>query len=83
MKIALMALAVGLCALTGCVRRYVVSQTNGVKVYTTSKPKMSHGYYVFKDGAGKKVAVPSGDVLQIQPASMENEPGGQFLPTNR
>jgi len=82
MKKVSLVLAVGVFALAGCARHYAVSMNNGVKVYTKSKPKLEHGYYVFKDGSGKKVAVAAGDVLQIQPASMEGKSGGNFLPSN-
>lgn len=83
MKRLLLTLALGSCLFTGCARHYVVSKPNGVKIYTTSKPKLVHGYYVFKDGSGKQVAVAQGDVLQIVPRSMANEPSSQFLPTDR
>ncbi len=74
---------IGSMALTGCVRRYAVTMNNGLLIYTTSKPKLVHGNYVFKDGSGKEISVSQGQVTQIQPASMAKESNSQFLPSGR
>src|SRR5678815_6026297 len=39
----------GLVLLTGCASHYVITLNNGGRISTTSKPKLVHGAYVFKD----------------------------------
>jgi hypothetical protein len=66
--------------LTGCARQYVMKLGNGTKIVTASKPKLSHGYYVYKDAAGNLNRVSEGRVVEIQPASMAEEDKNRFAP---
>jgi len=66
--------------LTGCARQYVMKLGNGTKILTASKPKLSHGYYVFKDAAGNVNRISEGRVIEIQPASMAAEDRNRFAP---
>lgn len=76
------ALILLICAtgLTGCARQYVMKLGNGTKILTASKPKLSHGYYVFKDAAGNVNRISEGRVVEIQPTSMAEEDKNRFAP---
>jgi hypothetical protein len=70
-----------LAGLTGCAHQYVIKLSNGTKVTTASKPKLKHGYYVYKDAAGNEAKpIPQGRVVEIEPASMAEEEKDQFKP---
>ena len=48
-----------------------------------SKPKLEHGFYHFKDAAGKDVYVPEGRVQEIGPSSMIQDPKSSFKPPKK
>ena len=79
----LLVLLLSMAALTGCARHYAITLHNGQRVYTSSKPKLVHGYYVFKDGRGKETEFSQGDVIQIEPASDVSGQKLEFLPSSR
>ncbi|MBI3852148.1 MAG: YgdI/YgdR family lipoprotein [Verrucomicrobia bacterium] len=74
-----------LCAalLTGCARHYNLKLANGSIITTATKPRLEHGSYHFKDGAGKDVYIPASRVREIAPASMSKESEPQFKPASR
>jgi hypothetical protein len=64
--------------MAGCAQSYVMKMQNGTRITTSSKPKMEHGYYVFKDSSGRKMQIPAGKVREIEPSSMAQEEKPQF-----
>src|SRR5437868_2948296 len=64
--------------LGGCAHPYVLKMQNGTRVTSISKPKLDHGYYVFKDNQGRERRVPAGRVREMEPASMAEEEKPQF-----
>ena len=68
-KLALIPL-LGVLALSGCVRHYIITLNNGMQLDTRSKPKLDNGAYYFKDARGDDKHVPAGSVHEITPASM-------------
>ena len=69
--------------LCGCASSYVVRLNNGLRITTASKPKLQHGYYVFKDAKGNVQQIPQGRVMEIAPASMAEEADTQFKPPSK
>ena len=64
--------------LTGCVRNYTITLSNGTQLGAQGKPVFKNGAYYFKDAAGKETSVAAGRVSQIEPAVMaskSNKPG--------
>lgn len=61
-----------LCVLTlgGCARHYTITLNSGNRITTQGKPKLEHGYYVYKDIKGKPGAVPMGRVREVAPSNM-------------
>ena len=59
--------------LCGCASNYVVKLNNGLRITTASKPKLQHGFYVFKDAKGNVQQVPQARVIEIAPASMAED----------
>ena len=80
MKTRVVILAVGLVALCGCVRHYVMTLNNGSRIDTNGKPKLHGGAYVYKDALGREMSVPVGRVREIAPASMSQQDKGGFTP---
>ena len=77
MKNKALPLLIGLIALTGCARHYVLKLNNGAEITTDTKPKLKEGVYYFKDAKGEEHYVPVSRVRQVAPASMaerENKP---------
>jgi len=60
------------CALvfTGCARNYTITLSSGSRITTKGKPKLQHGYYVYKDYQGKPGSVPAGRVREVSPSNM-------------
>ena len=80
MKSAVLVLSAGLAALCGCAHNYVIKMDNGKQITTANKPKLQHGQYVFKDGAGRLQYVSQGRVREIAPASMAGDDKPKFNP---
>ncbi len=53
--------------ITGCARHYDVLLSNGLRVTTSSKPKLKDGYYAFKDAKGQEIQVSAARVNLIEP----------------
>jgi Bacterial protein of unknown function (DUF903) len=70
MKKATLPLLIGLIALTGCARHYVMKLSNGSEITTATKPRLKEGIYHFKDAKGEEHFVPTGRVREIAPASV-------------
>jgi hypothetical protein len=70
MKKAALPLIIGLVALTGCARHYVLRLTNGSEITTATKPRLKEGIYHFKDAKGEEHFVPVARVREVAPASM-------------
>jgi hypothetical protein len=80
MKKLVLALLVGMLALTGCARHYVMKLSNGTRVTTASKPKFKDGAYYYKNALGQEQTVPAGRVSEIEPASMAEKEKSPFIP---
>ena len=65
--------------LSGCTHQYVMKMSNGTKVTTVGKPKLEKGFYVYKDAHGDKHAMAQGRVIEIEPASMEQDEKSKFM----
>src|SRR3974390_2990782 len=59
--------------LAGCAHNYVITLNTGVRVNTTSKPRLVEGKYYFTDANGREIALPAGRVREIAPASMAKD----------
>jgi hypothetical protein len=82
MKIAMfLILSTGLVLLSGCARSYVMKMSDGRQIHTASKPKLQHGYYVFKDSKGQPVYIPQSRVREIAPASRSTKVHEPFMPS--
>ena len=71
-------LAIAFLLTAGCASSYVLKMQNGTRITTQNKPKLEHGYYVFKDVQGRPSRVPAGRVRQIEPSSLAEEEKSQF-----
>jgi Bacterial protein of unknown function (DUF903) len=67
---------IGLLALCGCARHYVITLNNGSQIGTHSKPRLKEGAYYYKDVEGQKTSVAAGSVREIAPAFMANDKNG-------
>lgn len=76
----LLLLLTGLVVLTGCARGYVITMNNGQHITAKHKPKYDRGFYYFKDSSGQPVAIFSGRVKEIAPASMVTQDQSKFIP---
>ena len=77
MKRASLPLLIGLIALSGCARHYVIKLDSGAQITTSTKPKLNEDTYHFRDATGEEHLLPSFRVREIAPASMaerENKP---------
>ena len=83
MKTIVSILLLGTVLLSGCARRYVITQNNGATISTRSKPKLKNGSYVYRDFEGRTTSIPAGSVRQIAPASMAKDDSQQFNPNPR
>ena len=63
----------GLVLLAGCAHNYVITLNSGIRVNTTSKPRLEQGLYHFKNAAGQEMVVPKVRVREIAPASMAKD----------
>lgn len=68
-----MALLLGLIALCGCARHYIITLNNGAQIVTSGKPHLKEDKWYYKDPSGKKAVVASGRVREVAPASMVQE----------
>lgn len=68
-------LALGLGLLSGCAQRYKITLNYGQAIIAASKPRLEHGYYHYKDSAGREMVVPEGRVREIAPVSMAKQEG--------
>jgi hypothetical protein len=71
-------LGLALCFLCGCLN-YDVTLQNGDVIRAKTKPKLQDGSYVFKDLAGRDVAVKSMRVRQIEPVRAGSPPSTGFI----
>jgi hypothetical protein len=64
-------LLLGAVLLTGCLHRYDITLTNGMKMTRVSKPKLNKetGLYTFKDIRGQKKTIAGARVVEIAPHS--------------
>lgn len=67
----------------GCSHTYVITLSSGTKLLSPHKPKLEHGYYVYKDAKGNPVYIPQGRVREIAPASMDKEETSKFKSSSR
>jgi hypothetical protein len=49
----------------GCRSHYELTLNNATKVDAWSKPKLTGGFYHFKDAAGQPASIPAGRVREI------------------
>jgi hypothetical protein len=70
----------GLVLLSGCAHQYVMKLNNGAKVSTQGKPKLEHGYYVYKDANGQPRSMSQGRVVEIDRASLAEDDKSKFKP---
>ena len=82
MKTIALLFLVGLLALSGCARNYVMTLSDGRRVTSTSKPRLEKGNYHYTDSNGRKVYVPAGRVREIAPASMATDETAKFKPAS-
>ena len=73
MKTTAFLLVLVLTVLCGCTHTYVLTMDSGLRMTTTTKPRLKGSRYVFKDGRGKEISVPAGRVREIAPSSMSKE----------
>ena len=64
--------------LTGCARTYVMTLSNGQRIWTKGKPKRLDGFYVYKDPSGQEGRVQAYNVREIAPPSMATDPNAPF-----
>jgi len=76
----LLAAVIAALFLCGCTSSYVIRLNNGLRITTASKPKLQHGYYVFKDAKGNVQQIPQGRVVEVSPASMAEDSDAKFKP---
>ncbi len=81
MKKLVLPLLLSLVVLSGCAHAYVMRLNNGMRISSTSKPRLEKGNYYYKDATGRKMSVPAGRVIEIVPASMAEEEKTRFKPT--
>jgi Prokaryotic membrane lipoprotein lipid attachment site len=63
-------LLVAALVLSGCASSYVIKLRNGNEVVCPSKPKLEGNFYHIKDAKGGDHYIPTGRVMEIEPASM-------------
>ena len=65
----------GLMALGGCARQYVVRLSRGTTITSKGKPRLDKttGCYVFTDSKGRQQVVPASSIREIAPASMSKD----------
>ena len=73
MKKCVFLLLLGLTMFCGCAHTYVITMDNGLRMSTTTKPRLKGSRYVFKDARGKEISVAAGRVREIAPSSMARE----------
>ena len=64
--------------LSGCAHQYVMTLTNGTRITSSTKPRLEHGAYYYKDSHGQRLAISAGRVREIAPASMVKEEKPMF-----
>ena len=68
-------LLLGLMALGGCARHYVVRLSRGTTITSKGKPRLDKttGCYVFTDTKGRQQVIPASAIREIAPASMSSD----------
>lgn len=72
----------GLLLLTGCAQHYVMTLSNGQRLWSKGKPHLVEGYYFYKDGSGHDVKVQAYYVREVAPQSMASDPNAAFKPVS-
>ena len=80
-KLALIPL-LGVLALSGCMRHYIITMNNGSQLDTHSKPKLVDGAYYYKDARGNEQHVAAGSVHEITRASLTHPSQAPNTPSN-
>jgi hypothetical protein len=83
MKLRGMIFLAGLVSLSGCAHQYVIKLNNGAKVSTQGKPKLEHGYYVYKDANGQPRSISQGRVVEIDRSSLAEDDKSKFKPPSQ
>ena len=81
-KTALIFLTGGLLLLTGCAQRYVMTLSNGQRIWSKGKPHLVEGFFVYKDGSGHDAKVQAYYVREVAPQSMATDPNAAFKPVS-
>jgi len=76
----LLSLVVSSVLLSGCAHHYVLKLSNGSEIDAFGKPKLQDQTYHYKDGQGRERVLPSGRVMEVEPASMAREEQKAFKP---
>lgn len=72
----------GLLLLTGCAQHYIMTLSNGERLWSKGKPHLVEGFYVYKDGSGHDAKVQAYFVREIAPQSMATDPNAPFKPVS-
>ena len=64
--------------LTGCALHYDMTLQNGDVIRAKTKPKLDHGFYVYKDLAGKEREINAMRIRQIEAVRPGSKPSRAF-----
>jgi hypothetical protein len=68
--------------LTGCARNYVMTLSNGERIWSNGKPHLVDGIYFYKDASGHPAKVQAYFVREIAPPSMVTDQAAAFKPVS-
>ncbi len=72
----------GVLFLTGCARNYVMTLSNGERIWSKGKPHLVEGIYFYKDASGHQQRVQAYFVREIAPPSMVTDQNAAFKPVS-